>query len=123
MVSKLKTNKNFGAFFYIMSLFLFAFFVIISLFDFELAKLYVFFLSLASLLLATLCYFKTSAGELKRLYVKNSFIELKKVVWPNKQETIKTTGIVLVIIFLMAVVLKLLDIIVAWLVKLMITWI
>ena len=43
--------------------------------------------------------------------------ELRRVVWPNRQETTQTTGIVLILILLFALILWGLDSLLSWLVK------
>lgn len=41
--------------------------------------------------------------------VRGALIELRKVVWPSRQETNQTTLIVLAVVFVMAIILWLLD--------------
>ena len=43
--------------------------------------------------------------------------ELRRVVWPNRQETTQTTGIVLILILVFALILWGLDSLLSWLVK------
>jgi preprotein translocase subunit SecE len=44
-----------------------------------------------------------------RQFVAEAWQELKKVTWPNRKETLGTTGVVLVLVFLLAVFLGLVD--------------
>ena len=43
--------------------------------------------------------------------------ELRRVVWPDRQQTTQTTGIVLILILLFALILWGLDSLLSWLVK------
>lgn len=47
-------------------------------------------------------------------------LEIYKVVWPNRQETTQTTMIVVLVVFLVAIVLWLLDMLFGWLASLII---
>lgn len=47
-------------------------------------------------------------------YVKDSYNELKKVVWPTRQEAIKMTGYVFAFAVVMAIFLWLTDTLVGW---------
>ena len=42
-------------------------------------------------------------------YIKNSIIELKKVIWPSKKEVIKKTGQVLLISIFVSIFLGIVD--------------
>ena len=46
--------------------------------------------------------------------------ELKKVAWPNKQQTVSSTGVVLVLVGVVAVFLGLVDMVLARLVRLVV---
>ena len=50
--------------------------------------------------------------------VKGSRMEIRKVVWPTRQETTQTTLIVVAFVFVMALILWGLDILLGWLVSL-----
>ncbi len=52
----------------------------------------------------------------KRLiaYAGQSWDELRRVVWPTRKETLNTTGIVMVFVFIMALFLFLIDRIIEW---------
>lgn len=52
--------------------------------------------------------------------VKQARMEIYKVVWPTRQETMQTTLIVVLVVFLMAIVLWLLDMFFGWLASLII---
>ncbi|MCH9769553.1 MAG: preprotein translocase subunit SecE [Gammaproteobacteria bacterium] len=52
-------------------------------------------------------------------FVKSARVELRKVVWPNRQETVQTTLIVVVMVVITAIVLWGLDNLFLWLVGLL----
>jgi preprotein translocase subunit SecE len=45
--------------------------------------------------------------------------ELRKVVWPTRQETTRTTGMVLVVVVIVALVLSGFDMVISWLIRLL----
>ena len=51
----------------------------------------------------------TSQGVALRLFARQSRAELRKVVWPTKQETMQTTLMVIVVVLVTALVLWALD--------------
>jgi preprotein translocase subunit SecE len=50
-------------------------------------------------------------------FVKEAWIELKKVTWPGQKETVGATGVVLALVFLVAFYLGLVDMALSRLVK------
>ena len=62
-------------------------------------------------LLAFLCWLAmlTAQGKKMWAFIKSARIELYKVVWPTRDETIKTTAIVAALVFAMSILLWLLD--------------
>ena len=52
---------------------------------------------------------KTNAGQIAVRYWNEAIIELRKVVWPTRKETVQTTIAVLAMIFAMALFLWLVD--------------
>jgi preprotein translocase subunit SecE len=52
---------------------------------------------------------QTAKGVAIADVVRGSLVELRKVVWPSRQETNQTTLIVLAVVFVMAIILWLLD--------------
>ena len=64
---------------------------------------------LASLALAALVLMRTTRGLAAWQFVQSARVELRKVVWPNRQETLQTTATVLVIVLIMCVFFWLLD--------------
>ena len=51
----------------------------------------------------------TSQGKKLWIFMKNAQIELRKVVWPSREETIKTTAIVAALVFTMSIILWVVD--------------
>jgi preprotein translocase subunit SecE len=58
----------------------------------------------------------TEKGIAFRSFAKDSINEVKKVVWPSKNETIQTTMIVIVMVAVTGVILWLLDNLMIWLI-------
>ena len=52
---------------------------------------------------------KTSQGQETIRFINNALTEAKKVVWPNRKETIQMTSVVLVLVAIAAVILGLVD--------------
>ncbi|MDE0680588.1 MAG: preprotein translocase subunit SecE [Gammaproteobacteria bacterium] len=64
---------------------------------------------LVSLALAAVVLLRTARGQNAWQFVQSSRAELRKVVWPNRQETMQTTATVLVIVLILCVFFWLLD--------------
>jgi len=62
----------------------------------------------------------TEGGRAFWELVKQARFEIYKVVWPTRQETTQTTLIVLLVVFVMAILLWLLDMLFGWLASLVI---
>ncbi|HYA41748.1 MAG TPA: preprotein translocase subunit SecE [Syntrophobacteraceae bacterium] len=58
--------------------------------------------------------------ETVRTYLREVSVELKKVIWPSRKETMGSTAVVLVIVGLTAVFLGIVDLILSRLVKLLV---
>ena len=69
---------------------------------------------------AALVAFQTAKGASFWTLVKGSRTEIRKVVWPTRQETVQTTLIVLGFVVLVALFLWGLDSLLGWLVSLVI---
>jgi len=67
---------------------------------------------------AGLIAMQTLKGRTAVSFAKESRTEVRKVVWPTRQEAIQTTGIVLVVTLLMSLLLWGLDSVLFWLVGL-----
>lgn len=78
---------------------------------------------IALLLLGALAVFvvlQTSKGQVFFALVKESRAEIRKVVWPTRQETTQTTLIVVAVVLVMALLLWGLDSLLGWLVSLIV---
>ena len=51
----------------------------------------------------------TAAGQVFVAFARESSEEAKRVVWPTRKETLQTTGVVFVFVFVMAVFLWIVD--------------
>ena len=60
---------------------------------------------------------QTSLGKATWDLAKESRVEIRKVVWPTRQETIQTTFIVVAVVIFVALILWILDSGVSWLVQ------
>ena len=69
---------------------------------------------------AGLIALQTAKGAVFWTLIKGSRTEIRKVVWPTRQETVQTTLIVLVFVVLVALMLWGLDSLLGWLVSLVI---
>ncbi len=69
---------------------------------------------LALALVAVAIAFQTVQGAAFWNLIKEARTEIRKVVWPSRQETTQTTLIVLVVVLIAAVILWLLDMGLGW---------
>jgi preprotein translocase subunit SecE len=69
------------------------------------------------MLLGALVVWTTAPGKQFFVYAQESWAETKKVVWPSRKETVQTTGLVMVFVFIMAVFLWIVDALLGWGVK------
>ncbi len=66
-------------------------------------------LSSSSIFIAALLFMYSALGRRLMNFAKDSYIELKRVSWPTRKETVQMTGIVFVFVFLMSIFMGLLD--------------
>ena len=76
----------------------------------------------ASIVIALLIGNFTGLGRRTRNYIAESQFEMRKVVWPTKDETLKTTGIIILVVILLSLLLGAIDlvlksVILDWLLK------
>ena len=71
-----------------------------------------------AVLIAGLVAMQTVKGRTAVIFAKEARTEVRKVVWPTRQEAIQTTGIVLFVTLLMSILLYFLDSILFWVVGL-----
>jgi preprotein translocase subunit SecE len=56
-------------------------------------------------------------GQEAFAFLKDAIAEARKVVWPSRKETIQTTGIVFVLVVVMAIILWIVDASLLWALK------
>lgn len=74
---------------------------------------------LAAVGLAVFVAMQTEIGRRFWGFVQDSRGEVRKVVWPTRQETIQTTLIVIVMVIIVGIMLWLLDMFLIWAVRLL----
>jgi preprotein translocase subunit SecE len=58
--------------------------------------------------------FFTHSGRAARDFLSESLFELRKVVWPTRQETIQTTVVIFVVVIVLSLILGLIDLLLKW---------
>ncbi len=86
---------------------------------FVLKTLYRALILLAGVVIAGFVFFKSPQGVRFYAFAQETKIELKKVVWPTKDETLKTTGMILVAVIVVSIFLWMVDAFFTWAVKLL----
>ena len=74
---------------------------------------------LAAVGVAVAIALQTQVGRLARQFVQESRTEVRKVVWPTRQETLQTTLAVVVMVIVVGILLWLLDMFLVWAVQLL----
>jgi preprotein translocase subunit SecE len=74
---------------------------------------------LVGLVLAAFVFFKAPQGIRLSSFTKETKIELRKVVWTTRDETVKTTGMIMVAVVIVAIFLWIVDAILTWAVQLL----
>ncbi len=74
---------------------------------------------LAGVVLAGFVFFKSPQGVRLNAFLRETKIELRKVVWPTRDETVKTTGMIMIAVVIVAIFLALVDSFFSWLVQLL----
>lgn len=64
--------------------------------------------------------YQTDKGRQLWVFFQDAQIEVRKVVWPTRQETVQTTLLVLVMVILVAIFMWLLDMFLGWAIRLLI---
>lgn len=72
---------------------------------------------LVALLAAGMIALQTELGKAAWTFRREAVIEMRKVVWPTRKETVQTTIVVLVVVMIVAILLWLLDMFLAWAVR------
>ena len=81
---------------------------------FVMKPLYKTLITLAIFLIAGALFFISTQGDRLIHFLKETRIELRKVVWPTREETIKTTGIIMVAVVIVAIFLWIVDAFFTW---------
>lgn len=74
---------------------------------------------LAAAGVATAIVLQTAAGQQAWTYFGEARTEVRKVVWPTRKETVQTTLVVMVMVFIVALILWIFDSILTWVVKML----
>ena len=74
---------------------------------------------LVALAIAVVIVFQTIQGRLLWHFIQGSRIELRKVVWPTRQETVQTTLTVMVFVLIMGIFFWGLDFFLLWITRLL----
>ncbi len=69
---------------------------------------------LGSFAVAVVLMWFTDAGRTFIAFARESWEEAKRVVWPSRKETLQTTGVVFLFVFLMALFLWVVDTSLLW---------
>ena len=72
----------------------------------------------AGIVLAGVVFMATGKGAQTREFLSESRFELRKVVWPTRQEAMRMTMIVFVAVVVISLILAGFDVVIQWLVKL-----
>jgi len=73
----------------------------------------------AGLVVAGLVFISGSEGKSFVSFMKETKIELKKVVWPTREETTKTTGMIIIAVIIVSIFLWIVDAFFTWMVQLL----
>ena len=73
----------------------------------------------AGLVAAGVVFMTSAKGGLTRTFLYESRFELRKVVWPTRQEAMRTTWVVVLVVIIMSLILAAFDVVIQWLVKLL----
>jgi preprotein translocase subunit SecE len=71
---------------------------------------------IAGLVLGALAFLATAKGRDTREFLGESRFELRKVVWPTRQEALRMTWVVMIVVAAMSLVLGGFDVAIQWLV-------
>ncbi len=68
----------------------------------------------AVIVVALIVFAFTTPGRSTREFLVESQFELRKVVWPSRETTLRTTGVVIVVVIILSLLLGLIDVILKW---------
>jgi len=75
-----------------------------------------FSLLLAGIVAAVVVGAFTATGRSMREYLVESQFEMRKVVWPTRDETLRTTLVIIIVVIILSLLLGLIDLILKWIV-------
>ena len=61
----------------------------------------------------------TAKGRQGREFGSESLVELRKVVWPTRQETLRITGVILLVVVIVSLILSAFDLVISWVIRLL----
>ena len=56
----------------------------------------------------------TAPGRAARAFLAESQLELRKVIWPTRDETVRTTIVIAIVVVVISLVLGLIDVVLKW---------
>jgi preprotein translocase subunit SecE len=59
----------------------------------------------------------TEKGRQTKEFLREAHLEVRRVVWPTRQETVQMTGIVLVMVLIVSLIIWVVDSILMWMVR------
>ena len=71
----------------------------------------------AGLIAAAVVFLTTAKGAQTREFLSESRFELRKVVWPTRQEALRTTWVVMIAVLILSLILAGFDVVIQWAVK------
>lgn len=74
-------------------------------------------LVVAGLVAAVAVFMSSHKGRQTREFLGEARFELRKVVWPTRQEAVRTTWVVILVVVVIALMLAGFDVVIQWLVK------
>ena len=95
-------------------------FVVFFINPLDVQSLYKVLMLLGGFLVASVVFFKSSTGVIFWDFLRETRIELRKVVWPSREDTLKVTGMILIAVTIIAIFLQIIDGLFAWIVQLLI---
>ncbi|MBB1088398.1 preprotein translocase subunit SecE [Lysobacter sp. SG-8] len=69
------------------------------------------------LVAGVLVFFTSSKGRETREFLSEARFELRKVVWPTRQEALRTTWVVIIAVIVLSLILAGFDLVIQWVVK------
>lgn len=74
---------------------------------------------IGGLVLGAVVFMTTRKGAETREFLSEARFELRKVVWPTRQEALRTTWIVILMVIVISLILAGFDVVIQWAVKLL----